>query len=256
MGIEFVEETNTLKASGEFLPPVVSTVRNLGRSALGIIATVFFLVASTGLFFFDFLAGAVFLPVSIFVLIAQTVGFKKSRGLHGGYGLGFKKSAFVISAVILVVFALMDKFIVTSNLLQKFSKLLDGIADIVPAPLNGYANTAFSGVHTVAACLAVGCLCLGLSFGSLNRSKRKNLPFTKTAFLSSVVNLLLACVLVYKGLRVLNLVIPCKCPIDPTVAYPAAALYFTFAVVMLLFAVHLLIVYIKMRKVKNAVLKA
>ena len=56
LNIEIVEESNTLKPSGEFLPPVVSTVRNLGRSALGIIAAVVFVLFSLGILYFDFLA--------------------------------------------------------------------------------------------------------------------------------------------------------------------------------------------------------
>ena len=183
MNIEIVEESNTLKPSGEFLPPVVSTVRNLGRSALGIIAAVVFVLFSLGILYFDFLAGIVFLPTGILLIIAQAVGLRKSKGLHGGYGLGFKKVAFIISAVIFAAFALMDRFAATSNLLEKLSKQLDGIADLIPAPLGNLANMGFDGTFTVAACLAVGCLCLGLSFGSLSRSKHKNLPFTKTVFL-------------------------------------------------------------------------
>ena len=256
MSIEIVEESNTLKPSGEFLPPVVSTVRGLGRSALGIITAVVFVLFSLGILYFDFLAGIVFLPIGILLLISQAVGFKKSKALYGGYGLKFKKCVYLLVAVLLAVFAVLDEFKVTNELLWKAHELLDGVTDIIPKPLNEYANTVFSGTDAVAACLAVGCLCLGLSFGSLSRSKHKNLPFTKTVFLSSLVNLLLAFVLVFKGLRALNLVIPCRCPIDPKVAYPTAGLYFAFAVVMLLFAVHLLIIYNRMRKVKNAVLKA
>ena len=256
LSIEIVEESNTLRPSGEFLPPVVSTVRNLGRSALGIIASAVFVLFSLGILYFDLLAGIIFLPIGILLLISQAVGFKRSKELYGGYGLGFKKAAFIISAVIFAAVALLDEFKLTNELLWKAHELLDGVTDIIPKPLNEYANTVFSGTDTVAACLAVGCLCLGLSFGSLSRSKHKNLPFTKTVFLSSLVNLLLAFVLVFKGLRALNLVIPCRCPIDPKVAYPTAGLYFAFAVVMLLFAVYLFVVYIRMRKVKNAVLKA
>lgn len=256
LSIEIIEENNISSEPGLFLPPVVYEVRGIGRSILGTVAAVVFLLVSLGLLFFDFLAGAVLLPISVFVLVAQAVGFKKSKALYGGYGLKFKKCVYLLVAVLLAVLAVLDEFKLTNELLWKASKLLDSVTDIIPKPLNEYANTVFSGADTVAACLAIGFLCLGLSFGSLNRSSLKNLPFTKTVFLSSAVNLLSAFVLVFKGLKALNLVIPCRCPIDPRVAYPTAGLYFAFAVVILLFAVHLLIIYIRMRKVKNAVLKA
>ena len=255
LSIEIIEENNISSEPGLFLPPVVYEVRGIGRSILGTVAAVVFLLVSLGLLFYDFLAGVLLLPISIFVLIAQTVGIKKSKALYGGYGLKFKRCVYLLVAVLLAVFAVLDEFKLTNELLWKASKLLDSVTDIIPKPLNEYANTVFSGADTVAACLAVGFLCVGLSFGSLNRSRLKNLPFTKTVFLSSAVNLLSAFVLAFKGLKALNLVIPCRCPIDPRVAYPTAGLYFAFAVVILLFAVHLLIIYIRMRKVKNAVLK-
>ena len=82
MSIEIIEENNISSEPALFLPPVVYEVRGIGRSVLGLVAAAVFVLASLGLLFFDFLAGAVLLPISVFVLVAQAVGFKKSKALY------------------------------------------------------------------------------------------------------------------------------------------------------------------------------
>ncbi len=256
MSIEFVEENNVSIGQGDFLPPVVATVRRSGRGVFNIVAVAFFVLASLALFVYDFVAGIFFIPVSLFLLVSWLVNFKKSKAIHSCYGLRFQRTAYLITAALLAVFPLLDEIEFTNRLLWELSSVLDGLTKLVPEQYRDMVNTVFSGSDTVAACLAVGCLCTALSFSSLNRSRCKNLPFTKTVFLSVVVNSVCGVLLVLAGLKTLNILAPTRCCIDAAKHYPEAILYFAFATVLFLFAVRLLLIYIKMRKVKNAVLKA
>lgn len=254
--IEDVEEVEVSEIQNNFLPPVISTVRRAGKGAFNIICATFWLFVSLALFVWDFVAGAFVFAVGVLLLISGIVNFKKSNNSLGGFGLSVQRWMHLAAAVLLALVSQFDKFQPTKEVLLQASELLGGLKAFVPEQYGEFVNQTFSGFPIVAGCLALGCLCTALSFGSLNRSRRKNLPFTKTLFVSSAVNLLLGLFLVAKGLKEVNIIIPCRCPIDPKTAWPNAILLFAFAVVLLLFAVRLFIIYIKMRKVRNAVLKA
>lgn len=254
--IEDIEETEVVKPENNFLPPVVLAVRRSGRSVFNTICMGFYLLAGLALFVYDFVAGTFVLATGILLLISWLVNFKKSNNIASGFGLSLQRWAYLISALLLALVSQLDEFQFTNNLLVRFWNLLGGLETFVPKQYGEFVNEVFDGSDTVAVCLGLGCLCTALSFGSLTRSKRKNLPFTKTLFLSSVVNSLLGVFLVVMGLMELNLVIPCRCPVGQKTALPNAILYFAFGAVLLLFAVRLLIIYIKMRKVRNAVFKA
>ncbi len=264
MSIEIIEDIDEAKTEevevkilqNSFLPPVVSTVKLSGRSIFNIICVGFLILSSLALFVYDFVAGVFAFAIGILLLVSWFVNFKKSNDLNGSFGLNFQRWSYLIAAVLLAVISQLDEFSVTNHILINFSKILNWLKNLVPVQYGDFVNQGFKGTHTVAVCLAFGCLCTALSFGSLNRSRRKNLPYTKTLLLSSVVNSLLGVFLVLKGLKELNLIIPCRCPTNPKIAWPNTILFFAFAIVLLLFAVRLLIIYIKMRKVKNAVLKA
>ena len=259
LSVEIIEEIKGVEVSKpdhDFLPPAVSAVRFAGRNVFNIICAGFLLLASLALFIYDFVAGTLVFAIGLLLLASWIVNFKKSKNPNGGFGLSFQRLAYFISAVLLAVISQLDEFTVTNRLLIRFSELLCRLSSFVPEQFETFVNRVFNGADTVALCLAFGCLCTALSFGSLNRSRRKNLPYTKTLFLSSIVTSLLGVFLALKGLKELNLIIPCRCPIDPKTAWPNAILFFAFAIVLLLFAVRLLIIYIRMRKVKNAVLKA
>ena len=259
MSIEIIEEVEIVEApkiKNNFLPPVVSAVRLAGRSVFNIICVGFLLLTGLALFVYDFVAGVFILATDLLLLASWIVNFKKSNDIKGNFGLGFQRWLYLISAVLLAAISQLDEFPITNRVLIELSELLGGLKSFVPEQYRTFVNQVFNGTDTVAVCLGLGCLCTALSFGSLNRSRRKNLPFTKTLFLSIIVNSLLGVFLALNGLTELNFIIPCRCPVDPNTAWSNAILFFAFAMVLWLFAVRLLIIYIKMRKVRNAVLKA
>ena len=260
MSIEIVEES-IRQPEGDFLPPCVKAVRRLCRNPLCIITGVILVLASAVLTAVDFAGGILSFLISLLLLVASIVMFKSSGNIGGGYGLKFQTVACLISAVVMAAFALITETGYADILLQRVSNWVNGLTDTLPKPLDGIVNHGFSGVGVVAAALAVCFLFTGLSFGSLKRSNRKNLPFSKVHFLGFLVNILLSAWLTYDGLaRILHI------PYIKTYEYGAgdlklsrytdAALCFAFALFLLLQAVCCLIVYIKMRKVRKCCFQA
>ncbi len=259
MNVEIIEEVETAENQNNFLPPVICAVRKSGRSILGLIWAVLFFVLSLFAGIFLPRACVFVIPSAILLLFSNIISFKKSGRLYGGYGLNFQSAAYIISAVFMFSYAVLEHL--TKNGTLTLPKLLfwDYIRETVSSVLVNLADYV-QGYHgnfsIIAAVVGLCLLCAGLTFGSLKHSKAKNLAFTKTLFWSAVANFGSFAFVCANGLKELNILIPCKCPLDLKTALPNAILLFAIATVLLLLAVRLLIIYIRMRKVKNAVLKA
>lgn len=249
MSIELITENNTA-ADGLFMPPVVREVKRRGKSPLGIVTLCVLVLAAVGLAVCDFTAGVFLLPVCFALLVSGIVGFVRSGNGRGDFGLKFQTAVYLVSAVIMALFIALRRIDYTASLLSKLSEPFKSFTDTLPKPFNDTINRGFDGAEAVSFALAVCFLCMALSFGALARAKRKNLPFAKCHFIVFLVQLGSAAWIVYLGFREL------LSTSSELTGYINAALYFAFSVCLLLQAVRLLITFIKLRKVSNAVFKA
>ncbi len=263
MSIEIIEETENAKATkpaSNFLPPTVFEVRRIGRSVFGIIINIALLFISAALCVCGLSIGApVFLLVCA-LLTVEIIGFVKSKGAIGGYGLTLRRNTYIIAAVLLFGLAVFSEsyepyywYCAALEPLFEFSKEL-------PKPFCDIFGIGFMGEFFVCTALGVTLLAIGLSYGSLNRSKHKNTPLSKAAFCSFALSLLATAVLVCDGLERLN-ILPSGYKYEGwtqslvIAKYCDAGICFGFGVVALLSAIWMLVIFIRMRKVKNAVFK-
>lgn len=261
MGIEFVEEASTSCASGEFLPPVITAIRCSGRSAFSIVISVAFLLVATALCACGLSVGLPLFLIATFLLVAEIIGFIKSKGVTGGYGLGFRRNAYIFTAVLCFGFAV---FIESREPYYWYCDMLEPLFDFakdLPKPFCNIMKVGFLGEFIVCAALGVALFTVGLSYGSLKRSKAKNLPFSKTLLFSVFANILASALLVCDGLERLYILPSTYKYNDWDEAlklsrYCDVGIDFLLAAVVLLWTIRLLITFIRMRKVKNAVLKA
>lgn len=261
MSIEFVEEAVTCKTSGEFLPPVVSSVRRSGRSAFAIVTNIAFLLVATVLCACGLSVGLPLFFIATVLLFAEIIGFVKSKGVLGGYGLDFRRNAYLFAAVLCFGLAVFSESREPYYWYCDMLEPLFGFAKDLPKPFCNIISVGFLGEFIVCAALGVAIFTVGLSYGSLKRSKSKNLPFSKTLLFSVLANILASALLVCDGLERLYVLPSTYIYEDWDEAlklsrYCDVGIDFLFAAVILLWAIRLLITYIRMRKVKNAVLQA
>ena len=108
--IEDIEDVEMPKLQNDFLPPVVLSVRDSGRSTFAIVINVIFAIASAALCVCDLAVGAPLFLISLALLFVEIAGFVKSKGSVGGFGLTLRKNAYLISAVITLGFAVFSEF--------------------------------------------------------------------------------------------------------------------------------------------------
>lgn len=264
MSIEIIEETeNTeaIKPTCDFLPPVAVTVRRSGRSAFAIVINIALLLTSGMLCVCGLSIGAPVLLLACALLTVEIIGFVKSKGTVGGYGLILRRNAYLISAVLLFGIAF---FCESYEPYYQYCAALEPLFEFseeLPKPFCDIFGIGFMGEFFVCSALGTMLLAIGLNYGSLNRSKHKNTPPSKAVFCSFALNLLATAVLVCDGLERLN-ILPSGYKYEDWIQSLVIAKYcdvgicFGFGVVALLSAIRMLVIFIRMRKVKNAVFKA
>ena len=259
LSIEIIEENDTSYDRGTFLPPVVYEVRRCSRSVSGIVTSSILALVSPALCICGLSVGLPVFILGVVLLIAETIGFVQAKSIKGGFGLTLKRNAYLLAGALLTALAVFSK---TSELYYEYLDLLEPLysfASELPSPFHHIVGVGFTGEFVIFASLGVSFLAVGLSYGSLNRSRCKNLPFSKTVFFSVLVDLLTSAVLVCDGLARLH-IIPSNYIYEDWAQslvisrYCDAAICFGLGIAVGALAVRLLIVYIRMRKVKNAVL--
>ncbi len=261
MGIKIYEETMNSCTNGTFLPPTVYEVRRFGRSVLSLVTACLFTLAALLISAHEFVLGFFVIPSALLVLFATLFGFKASGKLNGGYGISLQAWCYLASAVILLAYAILYQIDSTRYLLDRISLLLDRFSTALPEPFDNIINSVVSNFDMLSAMTAICFLSIALSFGVLDRSRCKNIPCTKLLFLSVLVNSGFGAWFIHDTLERLHLIPSNYIYEDWTLGmeisrYCDAAISLLLAAVLMLFAVRLLIIYIRMRKVKNAVLKA
>ncbi|MBO5745487.1 MAG: hypothetical protein J6S13_00165 [Clostridia bacterium] len=259
MSVKIVEEPETKYGNGLFLPPVTAMVRRCSQNALPLVSSCFFVLFSAAFALCNDTLGAVLLLVSVLVLICEITGLALAKVPRGGYGLKLRCTAYLISAVSCGALAVYE--ILKGSTLPEI-KLDFGLGTIaLPQPFATLINGGFIHAEIPLLCLAVSFLAVAVSSGALNRSNRKNRVFNGSTVVSFIINLLCLLCLVADGL--LRLTVLPKIPLlsdlygaSSMAQSITAAVCFAFALCVLFNTINLLIISIRMRKVKNAVLKA
>ncbi len=266
MSVEIIEEVENARATNattDFLPPAVVAARQSGRSVFAIVVNIAFLFVAAALCVCGISLGAPVFLSGCVLLTAEIIGFVKSKGSVGGYGLTLRRNVYLIVAVLLFGFAVFSESYAYAPYYRYCDMFepLYGFAEELPEPFCDIFRVGFMGEFIVCGALGLGLLAVGLGYGSLNRSKSKNLPFSKTLLFSLVISVLASAVLVCDGLERLHILPSNYIYEDWTQSlviakYCDVGICFGFSTVILMSAIRLLVIFIKMRKVKNAVFKA
>ena len=259
MSVKIVEEPEAICGDGLFLPPVAATVRRCSQNVLPSVSSCLFILFSFAFALCNNTLGAVLLPLSVLVLICEITGLALAKAPRGGYGLKLRSAAYLTSAVLCIVLTVYE--VLKGSALPEIT--LDfGLGSIaLPQPFDTVINGGFLLAEIPLLCLAVSFLAVAVSSGALNKSNRKNRVFNKATVLSSIINVLCLLCLIADILLRLSVLpfIPILSDLYGTSSATqslTAAVCSAFAICVLLNTINLLIISIRMRKVKNAVLKA
>ena len=259
MSLKIVEEAETKYGDGLFLPPVTATVRRCSQNVSPLISSCLFVLFSFAFALCNNTLGAVLLPNAIFLLICEITGLALSKAPRGGYGLNLRSAAYLITTVLCGTLA--AHTLLKTSVLPEISLdfRLGSIA--LPQPFDTVINGGFAHAEIPLLCLAVAFFANFLSTCTLNRSNRKNRVFNGLTVTSFIINVLCCLGLIADGLLRLSVLpeIPFLSELYgalSTAQGVTAFVCFDFALCVLLNTINLLIISIRMRKVKNAVLKA
>lgn len=258
MSVKIVEEPEAICGDGLFLPPVAATVRRCSQNVLPSVSSCLFILFSAAFTLCNNTLGAVLLPLSVLVLICEITGLALAKAPRGGYGLKLRSAAYLTSAVLCIVLTVYE--VLKGSALPEIT--LDfGLAFTLPQPFDTVINGGFLLAEIPLLCLAVSFLAVAVSSGALNKSNRKNRVFNKATVLSFIINVLCLLCLIADILLRLSVLpfIPILSDLYGTSSATqslTAAVCSAFTICVLLNTINLLIISIRMRKVKNAVLKA
>ncbi len=259
MSVKIVEEPETKYGDGLFLPPVTATVRRCTQNVLPLVSSCLFVLFSAVFTLCNNTLGAVLLPLSVLVLICEITGLALTKAPRGGYGLKLRSVAYLISAVLCGSLAVYD--LLKGSALPEINLDIGLSTIILPQPFDTVVNGGFIHADIPLLCLAVSFFANFLSNRALNRSNRKNRVFNGSTVISFIINVLCCLCLIADGLLRLSVLpeITLLSELYGASSVPqsiTAAVCFGFALCVLFNLINLLIISIRMRKVKNAVLKA
>ena len=256
--IEGIDNAQATKTKTDFLPPAVVAARQSSRSVFAIIINIALLLISAALCVCGLSLGAPVFLLGITLLAVEVVGFVKSKGSAGGYGLALRRNVYLIAAILLFGFAVFSEFYKPYYWYCDMFEPLYRFAKKLPKPFSDIIDVGFMGEFIICTALGTTLLAIGLSYCSLNRSKYKNLPYSKTLFFSFIISVLASAVLICDGLERMN-ILPSNYIYEDwgqSVKYYDVGICFGFSAIALMSAIRLLVIFIRMRKVKNAVFKA
>lgn len=257
MSIEIIEEAESTEATqpaNDFLPPVVSCVRNCGRSVLGFVISGLLVLSAIAVSLMSPEIGLPAFAVGCMMLFTDIIGFVRSKRLDGRFALNLRQKCYWFSGAVLLVLSVLGNF---ADMYGEYAKLFAStkvtLYDILP--FTDLFVGSFN-AHILFATIGLCTVLMGCVYWSLNHSKHRNYPYCAVAFVSFSVNVIAFAVLIFGGLSYLK--ITPETPLFKTteVSFFSAGLYFAFGTVVLLWAIRSIIIFARMRKVKNAVFKA
>ncbi len=255
MNITTIEENPVSVDNSNFLTPAVSKARRAYRLPLGIIADLFLLLSSIGIFYLSAVVGIILFISATVLTSAHCISATKAKKTTNFYGIN-PKSLYIIScglcltcSVISVLTCLSDK---VDIYFSRFSDYLMGVNKYFPS-----FDSNFRG-------LLIFCLILFLSTtlnfivsSLLNRCCRKNFPFTKAFMLVGILQFVIAlipvAIITYKVMCSINTLFPFN--ITSLNLYIELSAWASIFIFVILNFINYIIIFCGMRKVKNAVFK-
>lgn len=253
MSVEIVEEKISLSEE-TFLPPVIFEVRHCGRSVFGFLISALFFLGALAVCLTTLAIGLPILAVGFIMLASDVIGFVRSKRVDGRFALNLRQKCYLFAGVVLLALSVLTNL---TDLYAEYLGLFSSAQTFVFENftfLNNISVGEFS-EHILLGAVGVSAVSMGLVYWSVNHSKHRNFPFCSVAFVSFLVNIALFLVLAFGGLSFLGIA-PSNPVFETAKNTFGAGIYFGFAVCCLLFAVRSMVIFVRMRKVKNAVFKA
>lgn len=247
MSIEITED-NVCMTECLFLPPTVLAVKQLAASKTCLFMGVFLFMVCVFISICDLTAGAVLLPLAALLLISHIRVFKKAKSKKNNLGFKLLATSYILSSFLLFAYYIFATSNITEAYFLKFSKLLLKIISKLPSALTVVINNVDVKAEIISVYLSIIFLLIGFVAIAINRAKRLNFPSLSIALFSAVVCSAISIRIIY------NVVTSLLTEIDFQNIIENAGLI-SVAVFTLIAVAFCVIIFLKMKKVKNVIQK-